>query len=79
MVVVTPGTARSFYLDYKDGSEKLETFIVTELLDHPRAQDNSFDPGLPGRILEDYFHPDSNTPSLLHHLMLIGDIAYWEA
>jgi S-formylglutathione hydrolase len=38
MVVVTPSAARSFYMDYKDGSEKWETFIVTEFLDHLRAK-----------------------------------------
>lgn len=38
-VVVTPSAARSFYMDYRDGSQKWETFIVTEFLDHLR---NSF-------------------------------------
>ena len=38
MVVVTPSAGRSFYMDYKDGSEKWETFIVTEFLDHLRAK-----------------------------------------
>ncbi|MGH9842700.1 MAG: alpha/beta hydrolase [Blastocatellia bacterium] len=38
MVVVTPSAARSFYMDYKDGSQKWETFIVTEFLDHLRAK-----------------------------------------
>jgi Putative esterase len=37
MVVVTPSARRSFYMDYKDGSQKWETFIVTEFLDHLRA------------------------------------------
>jgi S-formylglutathione hydrolase FrmB len=37
MVVVTPSAGRSFYMDYKDGSQKWETFLVTELLDHLRA------------------------------------------
>jgi len=37
-VVVTPSAARSFYMDYKDGSQKWETFIVTEFLDHLRAK-----------------------------------------
>ena len=36
MVVVTPSASRSFYMDYRDGSEKWETFLVTELLDHVR-------------------------------------------
>lgn len=40
MVVVTPSAERSFYMDYKDGSQKWETFIVTEFLDHLRAQYN---------------------------------------
>jgi S-formylglutathione hydrolase FrmB len=34
MVVATPSAGRSFYMDYKDGSQKWETFIVTEFLDH---------------------------------------------
>lgn len=38
MVIVTPSAARSFYMDYKDGSQKWETFIVTEFLDHLRGQ-----------------------------------------
>jgi S-formylglutathione hydrolase len=38
MVVVTPSAARSFYMDYKDGSQKWETFIVTEFLNHLRAK-----------------------------------------
>src|SRR5262249_5813911 len=37
MVVVTPSAAQSFYMDYKDGSQKWETFIVTEFLDHLRS------------------------------------------
>ena len=41
MVVVTPSAARSFYMDYKDGSQKWETFIVTEFLDHLRANTKS--------------------------------------
>jgi S-formylglutathione hydrolase FrmB len=32
IVVITPNAARSFYMDYKDGSQKWETFIVTEFL-----------------------------------------------
>lgn len=36
MVVVTPNAGRSFYMDYKDSSQKWETFIVTQLLDHMR-------------------------------------------
>jgi S-formylglutathione hydrolase len=38
MVVVTPSAARSFYMDYKDGSQKWETFIATEFLDHLRTK-----------------------------------------
>jgi S-formylglutathione hydrolase len=38
VVVVTPSAARSFYMDYKDGSQKWETFLVTEFLMHLRAQ-----------------------------------------
>ncbi len=38
MVVVTPSASRSFYMDYKDGSRKWETFIVTEFLDHLRSK-----------------------------------------
>jgi S-formylglutathione hydrolase len=38
MVAVTPSAARSFYMDYKDGSQKWETFLTTELLEHVRAQ-----------------------------------------
>ena len=36
MVVVTPSAARSFYMDYKDGSEKWESFIVGPFLEHLR-------------------------------------------
>ncbi|MEW6131247.1 MAG: alpha/beta hydrolase-fold protein [Acidobacteriota bacterium] len=38
MVVITPSAARSFYMDYKDGSQKWETFIVTEFIEHLRAK-----------------------------------------
>ena len=38
MVVATPSAGRSFYMDYKDGSQKWETFLVTEFLDHLRAK-----------------------------------------
>ncbi len=38
LVVVTPSAGRSFYMDYKDGSQKWETFIVTEFLDHLRGK-----------------------------------------
>src|SRR5262249_42390548 len=35
MVVVMPSCqARGFYMDYRDGSQKWETFLVSEFLDH---------------------------------------------
>lgn len=37
MVVVTPSAARSFYMDYKDGSQKWESFIVGPFLEHLRT------------------------------------------
>jgi S-formylglutathione hydrolase len=38
LVVVTPSvTARGFYMDYKDGSERWETFIMGPFLAHLRA------------------------------------------
>src|SRR5262249_19411767 len=40
VVVVTPSAARSFYMDYKDGSQKWETFIVTEFLGQLRSKYN---------------------------------------
>jgi S-formylglutathione hydrolase len=36
MVVATPSAARSFYLDYPDGSQMWETFILTEVLPYLR-------------------------------------------
>jgi S-formylglutathione hydrolase len=37
MVIVMPSvTARSFYMDFRDGSEKWETFLITEFLPHLR-------------------------------------------
>lgn len=38
MVIVTPSAARSFYMDYKDGSQKWETFIATDFLEHLRGK-----------------------------------------
>ena len=38
MVFVTPHCDRSFYIDYRDGSQKWETFIISELLPHLREQ-----------------------------------------
>lgn len=41
MVVVTPSvTPRCFYMDYKDGSQKWETFIAGPFLEHLRAEYN---------------------------------------
>ncbi len=37
MLVVTPSAGRSFYMDYKDGSQKWESFIVGPFLQHLRA------------------------------------------
>jgi S-formylglutathione hydrolase len=34
MVIATPDCDRSFYLDYKDGSEKWESFIINEFIPH---------------------------------------------
>ena len=36
LVVVTPSAGRSFYMDYKDGSQKWESFIVGPFLEHIR-------------------------------------------
>jgi len=36
MVVVTPSASRSFYMDYKDGSQKWESFVIGPFLDHLR-------------------------------------------
>ena len=38
MVFVTPHCDRCFYVDYRDGSQKWETFIMTELLPHLQEQ-----------------------------------------
>ena len=40
MVVVTPLCARCFYMDYKDGSERWESFIIDELLPHLQNEFN---------------------------------------
>lgn len=37
VVSIMPSAGRSFYMDYKDGSEKWETFIVSDLLSWVRA------------------------------------------
>jgi S-formylglutathione hydrolase len=36
-VSVMPSAQRSFYMDYRDGSQKWETFIITDLLNHMRG------------------------------------------
>jgi len=36
MVVVTPSVTRSLYMDYRDGSQKWEQFIMTQFLDYLR-------------------------------------------
>jgi S-formylglutathione hydrolase len=36
VVIVTPSASRSFYMDYKDGSQKWESFIVGPFLEHLR-------------------------------------------
>jgi len=38
MVIVTPSAGRSFYMDYKDGSQKWETFMATDFLEHLRGR-----------------------------------------
>ncbi|MCI0489951.1 MAG: esterase [Blastocatellia bacterium] len=38
MVIATPSAGRSFYMDYKDGSQKWESFIVGPFLDHLREK-----------------------------------------
>jgi S-formylglutathione hydrolase len=38
MIFVTPHCDRSFYIDYRDGSQKWETFIISELMPHLREQ-----------------------------------------
>jgi len=38
MVVVTPSAERSFYMDYKDGSQKWETLLAGPFLEHLRAK-----------------------------------------
>jgi S-formylglutathione hydrolase len=36
MVIVTPSAGRSFYMDYKDGSHRWESFIIGPFLEHLR-------------------------------------------
>lgn len=37
LVIATPRAGRSLYMDYRDGSERWETFIVQDLLPHLRS------------------------------------------
>jgi len=37
-VFVTPATGRTFYMDFRDGSERWETFIMDELIPHLRNE-----------------------------------------
>jgi S-formylglutathione hydrolase len=39
-VSVMPSAGRSFYMDYRDGSQKWETFIVSDLLAKMRKDYN---------------------------------------
>jgi S-formylglutathione hydrolase len=39
-VSVMPSAGRSFYMDYRDGSQKWETFVTTDLLSHMRTSYN---------------------------------------
>lgn len=38
MIVATPETGHSFYLDYRDGSQRWETLLIRELLPHLHAR-----------------------------------------
>ncbi|MBS0334997.1 MAG: esterase [Proteobacteria bacterium] len=38
MAIATPSAGRSLYMDFKDGSQRWETFILTELLRHLREE-----------------------------------------
>jgi S-formylglutathione hydrolase len=38
MVIVTPSAGRSFYMDYRDGSQKWESFIIGPFLEHLREK-----------------------------------------
>ena len=37
VVSVMPSASRSFYMDYRDGSQKWETFVLTDLIAHMRG------------------------------------------
>jgi len=37
VVSVMPSAGRSFYMDYRDGSQKWETFVLTDLIAHMRS------------------------------------------
>lgn len=43
MVVITPSCQRSFYINYKDGSQKWESFIMEELIPHLKKKFNVSD------------------------------------
>jgi S-formylglutathione hydrolase len=49
-VSVMPSAQRSFYMDYRDGSQKWETFIVSDLLAHMRGNYNVA-PGREGTLI----------------------------
>jgi S-formylglutathione hydrolase len=38
MVIATPSVGRSFYMDYRDGSERWESFVSGEFIDHLRKE-----------------------------------------
>jgi S-formylglutathione hydrolase len=40
VVIATPSAERSFYMDYKDGSQKWERFLIESFLPHLRQQYN---------------------------------------
>lgn len=50
VVSVMPSAGRSFYMDYRDGSEKWETFIITDLLARMR-QDYNIVKGREGSLI----------------------------
>jgi S-formylglutathione hydrolase len=38
MVIATPSAGRSFYMDYRDGSQRWETFVLGEFSEHLRKE-----------------------------------------
>lgn len=69
MIVVTPSCGRSFYMDYKDGSQQWETFIVDGLIPEVRnayrvaaGRENTFISGISmggmGSLRIAFKHPD---------------------